>query len=122
VTSISPWLSVADTAAALAFYTEAFGARVAEQVVGDGVVEVANLVVDDGPDFWVQRDESADVELVAEAPVRMILAVDDPDAVFARAVAAGAEVVWPVGNGRGWRLGRLIDPCGHHWEIGRRLP
>ncbi|HEV7762043.1 MAG TPA: VOC family protein [Acidimicrobiales bacterium] len=122
MTSISPWLSVADTAAALAFYTEAFGARVAEQVVGDGVVEVANLVVDDGPDFWVQRDESADVELVAEAPVRMILAVDDPDAVFAQAVMAGAEVVWPVGNGRGWRLGRLIDPCGHHWEIGRRLP
>jgi PhnB protein len=121
VTSISPWLSVADTAAALAFYTEAFGARVAEQVVGDGVVEVANLVVDDGPDFWVQRDESADVELVAEAPVRMILAVDDPDAVFARAVMAGAEVVWPVGNGKGWRLGRLVDPCGHHWEIGRRL-
>ena len=121
MTSISPWLSVADTAAALAFYTEAFGARVAEQVVGNGVVEVANLVVDDGPDFWVQRDESADVELVAEAPVRMILAVDDPDAVFARAVMAGAEVVWPVGNGHGWRLGRLIDPCGHHWEIGRRL-
>jgi PhnB protein len=121
VTSISPWLSVADTAAALAFYTEAFGARVAEQVVGNGVVEVANLVVDDGPDFWVQRDESADVELVAEAPVRMILTVDDPDTVFARAVAAGAEVVWPVGNGKGWRLGRLIDPCGHHWEIARRL-
>ena len=51
----------------------------------------------------------------------MILTVPDPDAAFDRAVAAGAQEVFPVGEGHGWRLGRLVDPFGHHWEIGRPL-
>jgi PhnB protein len=51
----------------------------------------------------------------------MILSVDDPDAAFARAVTAGALVINPVYEGHGWRLGRIVDPFGHHWEIGRRL-
>jgi PhnB protein len=53
--------------------------------------------------------------------VRMILTVVDPDAVFAKAVAAGAQVVVAVGEAYGWRLGRVVDPFGHHWEIGRPL-
>jgi PhnB protein len=123
VARISPWLSVADTSAALAFYTAAFDAGVAERVEGDGgVVEVANVVLDGGADFWVQRDQAADAAAVAGSPVRMILAVDDPDTVFERAVTAGATVLWPVREEHGWRVGRLVDPCGHHWEIGRRLP
>jgi PhnB protein len=51
----------------------------------------------------------------------MILVVDDPDAAFARAVAAGAAVVHEVANEYGWRLGRVADPFGHHWEIGEPL-
>ena len=51
----------------------------------------------------------------------MVLIVDDPDAAFARAVAAGAAVVRPVNNDYGWRLGRVVDPFGHHWEIGKPL-
>ena len=54
-------------------------------------------------------------------PVRMILSVDDPDAVFARAFGAGATVVNAMYEGHGWRIGRVADPFGHHWEIGRRL-
>jgi PhnB protein len=53
--------------------------------------------------------------------VRMILTVDDPDSVFADAVAAGATEVSGVHEGHGWRIGRIADPSGHHWEIGRRL-
>ena len=45
--------------------------------------------------------------------------VDDPDAAFQRAVAAGATIVHPVGEDYGWRLGRIADPFGHHWEIGK---
>ena len=45
------------------------------------------------------------------------MTVEDPDAAFDRAVAAGATVVWPVSNQHGWRLGRIVDPFGHHWEI-----
>jgi PhnB protein len=51
----------------------------------------------------------------------MVMIVEDPDTAFARAVAAGATVVWPVGNQYGWRLGRIVDPFGHHWEIGKPL-
>jgi PhnB protein len=53
--------------------------------------------------------------------VRLILTVADPDAAFARAIAAGASEVWPVSEGHGWRVGRVADPYGHHWEIGREL-
>jgi PhnB protein len=51
----------------------------------------------------------------------MVLTVDDPDAMFARALAAGARQVVPVMENYGWRLGRVQDPYGHHWEIGREL-
>ena len=51
----------------------------------------------------------------------MILTVADPDAVVAKAIAAGAKEIYPVSEGHGWRVGRIVDPFGHHWEIGRRI-
>jgi PhnB protein len=52
----------------------------------------------------------------------MVMVVEDPDAAFERAVAAGAAVVQPVGDQPyGWRVGRIVDPFGHHWEIGKPL-
>jgi PhnB protein len=60
-------------------------------------------------------------ESLGGGTVRMVMVVEDPDAAFARAVTAGANVVWPVGNQYGWRLGRIVDPFGHHWEIGKPL-
>jgi PhnB protein len=50
----------------------------------------------------------------------MILTVRDPDA-FAKALASGAREGFPVEEAHGWRLGRVVDPFGHHWEIGRPL-
>jgi PhnB protein len=51
-----------------------------------------------------------------------VLIVDDPDALFNRAVAAGATVIWPIADqDYGWRMGRIRDPFGHHWEIGKPL-
>jgi PhnB protein len=47
--------------------------------------------------------------------------VADPDAMFAKALAAGAREIAPVKDAYGWRLGRAVDPFGHHWEIGRPL-
>ena len=52
---------------------------------------------------------------------RTLLVADDPDGVFARALAAGAVAAAPVADEHGWRLGRIIDPFGHEWEIGRPL-
>jgi PhnB protein len=52
----------------------------------------------------------------------MTIIVEDPDAVFDRAVKAGAKVVWPIDDQPyGWRVGRMVDPFGHHWEIGKPL-
>jgi PhnB protein len=51
----------------------------------------------------------------------MLLVVEDPDAVAARAIGAGAREVSPVGEEHGWRIGRIVDPAGHEWEIGRPL-
>ncbi len=61
-------------------------------------------------------------ESLGGGTVRLVLTVPDPDAVFARAVAAGARAVDPVSDkDYGWRVGRVVDPFGHHWEIGRPL-
>jgi len=53
--------------------------------------------------------------------VRMILIVEDPDPVFTRAIRAGATAVAPIGEGHGWRVERVADPSGHHWEMGKPL-
>ena len=50
--------------------------------------------------------------------VKMLLTVSDPDTLFGKAVAAGAREVSPVQECHGWRVGRVADPFGHHWEIG----
>ena len=60
-------------------------------------------------------------ETLGGGTVRMVMTVSDPDAAFARAVEAGATVVRPMADEYGWRLGRVVDPYRHHWEIGRPL-
>ena len=120
--NISPWLSVADAAGAVDFYKAAFGAVELERLEDDaGTLQVAQLAIG-AANFWVQRDTDGDPHaLGGRSPVRMILTVAEPDPVFARAVRAGATEIFPVGEGNGWRVGRLADPSGHHWEIGRPL-
>jgi PhnB protein len=121
VTSISPWLSVSDATAAVEYYRAAFGAIDSDLLEDDaGDVIVARLSIDEA-DFWVQCDPASSPDAINGMSVRMILTVDDPDEVFERAVAAGAAEVVPVSEDHGWRVGRVADPSGHHWEIGRRL-
>jgi PhnB protein len=120
-TSIAPMLSVRNGVKAVGFYREAFGAEVLFKIENGGSV-VARLAVE-GAEFWV-ADESPEhqnfsPETLGGGTVRMVVIVADPDAAFDRAVAAGAKVVVPVKNEYGWRLGRVVDPYGHHWEIGR---
>jgi len=120
--SIAPWLSVRGSARAVEFYKSAFGATEVYRLDGGDKGVVARLSVD-GAEFWVS-DESLEhrnfsPETIGGCSVRLILTVADPDAAFARAVAAGATEVWPVSEGHGWRMGRVVDPFGHHWEIGR---
>jgi PhnB protein len=123
-TSIAPMLSVRQGAQAVDFYKQAFGAAVIFRIdAPDGDV-VARLHVD-GAEFWVADESPEHLNFSPESlnggTVRMVMIVDDPDAAFDRAVAAGAKVVQPVVNEYGWRLGRVADPFGHHWEIGKPL-
>lgn len=112
---------MARPATAVAFYEEAFGATVLLRV-GDGEDVVAQLAVGDAV-FWVGMASAGlrrlDPLAVAGRTGRTLLVVDDPDAVQARAVAAGAVELSPVADEHGWRVGRILDPHGHEWEIGR---
>jgi PhnB protein len=123
-TSIAPMLSVRKGASAIEFYKAAFGADVLFRIDSDSGDVVARLSVG-GAQFWV-ADESPEhlnfsPESLGGGSVRMVMIVEDPDTAFDRAVAAGARVVWQVANQHGWRLGRIVDPFGHHWEIGKPL-
>jgi PhnB protein len=123
-TSIAPMLSVRRGAQAIEFYKAAFGAGELFRIDSESGAVVARLSVGDA-EFWV-ADESPEhfnfsPESLGGGTVRMVMIVEDPDASFQRAVKAGAEIVVPVDNQYGWRLGRIVDPFGHHWEIGKPL-
>jgi PhnB protein len=124
--SITPVLTVRDATAAVAFYRRAFGAEeVHRNTYPDGRI-VAELAVD-GARFRIADEAPEAANLSPQAldgtTVRINLLVADPDGLAARAVAAGATEVSPVADQTyGLRQGRLADPFGHHWLIGRPLP
>lgn len=124
--SVAPMLSVRRGTAAVDFYKAAFGATEIFRIESPDGAVVAQLAVG-ASEFWV-ADESPEhknfsPETLGGATTRMILTVDDPDAVYAQAVAAGASEVSAVEDMEyGWRVGRVVDPFGHHWEIGKPLP
>ena len=109
---------------AVEFYKAAFGATEVFRVEDPSGAVVSRLAVH-GAEFWVADESPAHANFSPESlgggTVRMILTVADPDAMFAQAVAAGAREIVPVKDDYGWRLGRVVDPFGHHWEIGRPL-
>src|SRR5579872_3112343 len=124
VTSVAPWLSLRNGARAVEFYKAAFGATEVHRIESPDGAVVSRLSIE-GAEFWLS-DESPEhgnfsPESLGGGSVRMVLTVGDPDAVFAQAVKAGASEVVPVREEHGWRFGRVADPFGHHWEIGRPL-
>jgi PhnB protein len=119
-------LSVRRGREAVEFYKRAFGAVEVYRVGGTDAHEavVSQLEVGDSA-FWV-ADESPEhlnfsPESVGGSTTRMLLIVDDPEEAVERAVAAGATIVSPVSEQHRWKLGRIADPYGHHWEIGKPL-
>jgi PhnB protein len=125
-TSVSPELSVRRGLEALEFYKAAFGAVEIYRVGGTEENEdvVAQLSIGNAT-FWVS-DESPpnrnfSPESLGGSTVRLLLVVHDPRSVVEQAVALGATEVAPVEEVHGWLLGRIEDPFGHHWEIGKPL-
>ena len=121
--SIEPWLTVNNGEQALAFYKSAFRAIETYRLQDPDGGLVARLSIN-GAGFWISSENIDNNK--SNAPlggnnVRMILIVDDPDSLFAQAIEAGATEIFPVGEDHGWKLGRLSDPFGLHWEIGYQL-
>ena len=125
VSSLTPLLTVKSAVDAIAFYREAFGAVERERFTAPTGQIVARVEID-GLSFYVV-DENTEAFNVSPTSlggtsVRIGLIVDDPDAVAAKAIAAGATEVFPVGDQPyGLRQGRIADPEGHHWLIGKPL-
>jgi len=125
-TTLTPMLTVKEAAQAIDFYERAFGAaEVRPRVTTPSGQIVAELAIE-GQRFFVVDENPAAFNLSPKTlngtSVRLNLVVDDPDAVAARAVAAGATVLFPIADQPyGMRQGRVADPFGHHWLIGKPL-
>jgi uncharacterized glyoxalase superfamily protein PhnB len=126
MTELDPFLAVRDVDAAIDLYARAFGATVVGEVfrAPDGAV-VAEVEID-GCRFGIATEApelgTPSPETAGATTVRLKLVVDDPDAVAARAVESGFELMFPVADQPyGWRQGRVVDPFGHHWLVGRPL-
>ncbi len=123
--SLTPMLTVKNATAAIEFYRSAFEAVERARFTaptGHIVAELAIdglrfFVVDENPDAFNLSPMSLD-----GTTVRINLIVDDPDAAAARAIRAGAREIFPVADQPyGLRQGRVADPDGHHWLIGKPL-
>jgi len=122
--SVQPQLSVRRGREAVEFYQKAFGAKEIYRVAGtdDEPSVVAQLTVGDAA-FWVSDEspphQNFSPETLGGGSVKLLLIVDDPQDVIVRAVALGATEIVAVAEEHGWLLGRVADPFGHHWEIGK---
>ena len=120
-TSVTATLAVRNWARAMDFYQAAFGATELYSVPGGGVAQLSVS----GAEFWVAEESTEHKNFSPESlggcSVRMLLIVEDPAGVCAQAIRAGATEMLPVSEAHCWRLGRIVDPFGHHWEIGRPL-
>jgi PhnB protein len=121
--TVTPHLVVKDAAKAIDFYKRAFGAEVlfrmngpdgksvmhAELRIGDSPV----MIAEEAPQWGALGPQS-----LGGSPVTISLYVTDADAVYNRAVQAGAEATMPLAN-QFWgdRYGKLKDPFGHHWAV-----
>ena len=119
-TAIEPWLTVPDSRQASSFYTAAFGAREQYRLEGDNNSLVLQLSVE-GANFWLNDGSAGKSGSLGGDTVRMILITDNPEKIFDKAIAAGAKEIFPVGEEYGWKLGRIEDPFGLHWEIGHPI-
>ena len=124
--ALTPHLVCDDAAAAIAFYTQAFGAVEEMRLPGPGgklmhaMVRIGGsplMLVDAFPEMGALSPKA-----LKGSPVTLHLFVPDTDATMAQAVTAGATVTMPPQDMFwGDRYGQLVDPSGHHWSIATHL-
>lgn len=123
--TVTPYLIVSDPAAAIEFYKKAFGATEFHRLNGPGgSIAHAELRIGDSPIMLageVPQFDARSPDTLGGSPVGFCLYVENSDAAFDRAIAAGGTVVRPVQDQfYGDRSGTLKDPFGHKWTIATR--
>jgi PhnB protein len=120
--TLTPHIVCPDCADAMEFYKSAFGAVEEMRMAGEGG-KLMHAAMRFGDSMLMLMDEFPEwgakgPKLIGGTPVTIHMIVDDVDAVFARAIDAGAKVVMPVAD-QFWgdRYGVLEDPWGHSWSI-----
>ncbi len=119
---VTPYLCVDGAAEAIDFYTRVLGATermrmpAPEGKIGHAEIQLGDSVImlsDEHPDMGVRSPRS-----IGGTPVAISVYVEDVDAVFQEALAAGATELQPVGNQfYGDRSGQFEDPFGHRWSV-----
>jgi uncharacterized glyoxalase superfamily protein PhnB len=125
---LTPYLTVRDARAATAFFENAFGFRVRECVHDDGAmmhVEMTwqdQLIVMFAPEGAFGSTAKTPKSAGAIAPQSFYLYVDDVDAVYARALVAGAKSLSePLDQFWGDRFAQIEDLDGYRWALARHL-
>jgi PhnB protein len=122
--TLTPFLIVQNAYKALEFYSIAFGARILEKDDMSGGKVTARIAIGEAEAFVGDEEpefNNFSPSAIGGSPVRLLLTVDDPDAIFMQALEAGATQICPVTTEASWRIGKLADPFGHIWEIGHPL-
>ena len=117
--SVTPYLVVRGAAQALDFYARAFGAVEVLRLPMGGLIGHAEIRIGDSIVMLADEMEAyAGPQTIGGSPVSLMIYTKDVDAMFDRAVAAGATVRRPVADQfYGDRTGVLVDPYGHVWSI-----
>ncbi|MGH2492164.1 MAG: VOC family protein [Candidatus Limnocylindria bacterium] len=125
MTSLTPMLTVKNASQGIEFYKKAFGAAELSRLATPTGQIVAEMSIDGRSFFVVDENPKAfnvSPKSLGGTTVRISLIVDDPDAATKRALAVGATEIFPLADQPyGLRQGRVQDPYGHHWLIGKPL-
>ncbi|HEY7687090.1 MAG TPA: VOC family protein [Dongiaceae bacterium] len=127
--SVTPYLVVRNTAQAIEFYKKALGAIERRRLPSPDGIRVMHAEIQIGDSIIMMSDEFPEYDTGAHAPEvlggttgSIHLYADDVDALFERAVAAGMTVMMPLADAFwGDRFGKLKDPFGHQWSLGKQL-
>jgi len=118
--SVTPYIIVKGAAKALDFYARAFGAKEKPRLPMGDIIGHAEIVIGDSHVMLadVMDDQHKDPRKLGGTPVSLMIYTSDADAMFKRAIAAGAKQLKPVEDQfYGDRTGVLEDPFGHVWSI-----
>ena len=124
--SIQPYLMFVDTAKAIAFYSQVFGAK-EKLCMKDNNGRVAHAEIEIGDSVLMMADENPTIEAFAAphyggSPINIMLYVEDCDTTYAQTLAAGATTLRePTDQPYGDRMAGILDPFGYKWWIAHSL-